>query len=292
MEDSTNKKYNFSNDNFNMFDKYILKNNPNNKNNDYIENNEYDNNNKKIIDSNFKSINKIKIEENREDSSNQIIKNSFHEKLTHKIESTNCTNQYDPSVINPRNYFNNDKYNFVSEIKSPFNITHNNQKIDFKDVNNTCMINSDNSNIYFKSPENDNGFDFNANMNFNCNDAFKKNSSLISPIKNKDDFISKKNNNYIYKYNEIYKNNNNSSYQNINMNTTENESNMNKEYPGKLKFIFRDNQNNYEELKKKLESQEKVIQEYENWLVLLLNILSQTKFQNYLKNVELVKFIL
>ena len=45
------------------------------------------------------------------------------------------------------------------------------------------------------------------------------------------------------------------------------------------------------DLKKKYESQKKVIDEYENWLIMLLNIIEKSKYKDYNGNIEKVKFL-
>jgi hypothetical protein len=46
------------------------------------------------------------------------------------------------------------------------------------------------------------------------------------------------------------------------------------------------------ELKKKYESQKKVIEEYENWLMMLLNIMEKSKYRDYNPEIESVKFLI
>ena len=46
------------------------------------------------------------------------------------------------------------------------------------------------------------------------------------------------------------------------------------------------------ELKKKYESQKKVIEEYEDWLIMLLNILENSKYKDYMDDIESVKFLI
>jgi hypothetical protein len=49
---------------------------------------------------------------------------------------------------------------------------------------------------------------------------------------------------------------------------------------------------NVMELKKKYESQKKVIDEYENWLMMLLNIIEKSKYRDYNPEIESVKFLI
>ena len=45
------------------------------------------------------------------------------------------------------------------------------------------------------------------------------------------------------------------------------------------------------DLKKKYESQKKVIDEYENWLIMLLNIIDKSKYKDYNADIESVNFL-
>ncbi len=271
MEDSSSKQKKFSNEKSNMSNDYIYLNNMN-------ENNKNIFNSKEIVFSNNKKYSNLT-------SSNKLIskedlsmidsnKNINNDKLTNKFNISKNIKSEDLSFMKGNNYSIKDKNDDIKEIKS------HNSEINLSRENVAQIRDSLNKENYIPKEMH----------------TFKEDSSLTSSIKRQDYSKNMKFNNIpniIYRYNDIYKYNNNSSFQNNNMNTSENGSYLNKNNQGKINFIFRDNQNNFEDLKNKLESQEKVIQEYENWLVLLLNILSQTtRFQNKLKNVELVKFIL
>ena len=342
MEDSVSKKdtnLNISNYKNNIFSKYIFPNNSNNKNNSSI--NKLDENSfSYTAPKDFLSQNIININNNKNIKLYSLLNNK---NLSDQTQNTNLQiNRNDLSVFNKstnNNYIEENLNNGNSAtnnllIKLPESSNNNNDinaqnkssnilgnKLTFnKNSSSNYIINSDNTNLTCKSPENSdnkNHFNFNLNLNSNSNSNNKtltqQNISLLSPIEkeqsenfiNDQNIISKETNlinnpnerDFLYKYSELFngKNNSNSSTPkiNINNNNCENETFTYKDYyQGKIKFIFRDNANFFSELTKKFQSQNNVIEEYENWLALLLNILSQTRYQSQLRNVELVKFVI
>ena len=70
-------------------------------------------------------------------------------------------------------------------------------------------------------------------------------------------------------------------------NTSDNDNYTNKYQNGDGKIILF-NSEDFHELKKKLEIEKNIIEEYENSLILLLNILAKTKYVDYIGCIELV----
>jgi len=308
MEDLTNKKINgASNINLNMYKDYLIQNNTKNQNLSTSE---------KIKEkfnsgSNISFIRDSNIANTKTSKINSSKHHDVSDKLINIIQSTNYTNRNDLSVVNIVNSnIQKNNNNEISGIKNSLNINSpnkNNFSLNLRKINNhnTSYINSDNTDFVLKSLNSDKIFENNMlNLEQQSSNNCKKNISLISPIEKQEDIlnigIEENDNNYLSKYSEILnikkQNNFNDFYNNIKinkqMNSSENETFPIKEYQGKIAFIFRDNSENVRELKKKIENQANIIDEYENWLILLLNILSQTKYQNHLRNVELVKYVI
>lgn len=248
------------------------------------------------------------IANNNTSKNNSSKHHDVSDKLINIIQSTNYTNRNDLSIVNSVNSNNQKKNNNeLLGIKNSLNINTPNKfnfSLNVQKINNynTSNINSDNTDLVFKSPNGDDVYENNV-LYPQSNSNYTKNSSLISPIEKHEDLlnigIEENDHNYLSKYSEILnikKQNNFNDYYNSNLNkkinSSENETFPNKECQGKIAFIFRDNSDNLIELNKKIESQTNIIDEYENWLILLLNILSQTKYQNHLRNVELVKLVI
>lgn len=224
---------------------------------------------------------------------------NFFEKLTFNKNSSN------------NNYIKNSDNNNII-YKSPSN------KNNLNNINSFSNSNTNQSNNNYNNKKYDFNLNLNLNLNSNSNSSTIKhqNISVLSPIEkqqsdpfmnnldlkcNESNSLNKPNEpSFLYKYSELLnaKNSNldiNSNSRNpiLNLNNnSENETFTCKEFQGKIKFIFRDNANYLSELSKKLQSQSNVIDEYENWLVLLLNILTQTRYNSQLRNVELVKFVI
>lgn len=189
-----------------------------------------------------------------------------------------------------KNYINqkNKLKNFQS--KSTDVIQTNLENKTFKPSNNKLI--NDVQSIKFSNKNDLSKLNLNQTLDYNS----LKNNSIDITVKNKI-FINKY---LISPSNKInlestLRNNNslvisgkNSNLNNIKLeNTTDNDNLTNNYQNGDGKIIFF-NSEDFHELKKKLETEKNIIEEYENSLILLLNILAKTKYIDYIGCIELV----
>lgn len=133
----------------------------------------------------------------------------------------------------------------------------------------------------------------NQNLRFNPN----INQNNFSNLENFGTSPTHNNINNKHEYSNYYKshlkmNNNNASNSNLNINTSDNENISYQQSHCEGKKIFNSENLSFLDLKKKFESQTNVIDEYENWLIMLLNIVAQSKYKDYNGNIELVNFFI